>query len=512
MSAALHRFVVAAIPLGHPDVVDFLMPPSPAPRGTLVTLLGQRPSKTAQARWLDSLRHSAEPTVETLLALDNPHTHLTQRHTDRLVPVQFLHDEPDFLTRAIGGWAALFFGVFDLPDRLPDDPLLNQLTVLSEYGPAIRYVGADVRQVAARLSAETGHTSPELATAFLTLAAQRRRRLGTSAKLTARLAYVTDLYAWILTGRTHGATIPRSLLLDELMDQMVWLELRRRRAAANGAHAVADTIAAWQTEQQTRTGLILLLKGEYIVGRHRRSTVLIAPELNVVVKQPGVEPLHEIELNARTARGQSQNWPALTGDGALVTARGRLRLIIEENVLPRLCGACGYDMQFSTLMGLTLEAYITGPTIQQAAFADAERLTLDLYEEIVVYQQVAEALGIENGDWHTANFVIRERDGALVHVDWGAARPLRQEEYTAEGYLARLNQVRNIAFSLFKPPLVARMQALHDALLADPDRLQRIRERAYRLARPYGGRWPDDFGGLDAIAADGNRGADSVSL
>jgi hypothetical protein len=284
-----------------------------------------------------------------------------------------------------------------------------------------------------------------------------------------------------------------------MMAHLVRLEVRRRAAVADGDAADADRIQRWQQAQEAETGLKLLLKGEYIVGRHRRSTILIAPELGYVVKQPGPEPHHEIALGAKRFQGREENWPRLTEDGSVVTARGRLRLIVEENVVPPLSQACGYDMQFCTLLGLTIEPFVDGATVQETVLRDNERLTAGLYEQIVLHQQICEALGVENGDWHAPNFVIRKADQAVVHVDWGAARPLRADEMTAEGYLSRLNQVSNMAFSFRDPGLAQRLKRLHKALISDPERMDRLRKQAHAMTQSAGGVFPNDFGALEQI-------------
>jgi hypothetical protein len=263
---------------------------------------------------------------------------------------------------------------------------------------------------------------------------------------------------------------------------MVMLELLRRTAVANQNLTVHDQISDWQVVHQQASGLQLLLKGEYIVGRHRRSTILIAPKLGLVIKQPAPEPFHEIKLAARVVNGRPENWPVINGDGSLVTARGRLRLILEENLVPRISLAFNYDMQFSTLLGLTLERFVQGPTVLEAVWHDATRLTPQLYEEIVLHQLVCEQLGIENGDWHAANFIFRQPDEAIVHVDWGAARPLHPTEQTPDGAQVRLHQVRNIAFSFKHSPLVAKVEQLHEELTNDEERMAILHARARALS------------------------------
>ena len=230
---------------------------------------------------------------------------------------------------------------------------------------------------------------------------------------------------------------------------------------------------------------MLMLKGEYIVGRHRRSAILIAPELGVVVKQPGPEPFHEIGLGAKFEMGRKENWPYMTNDGSLVTARGRLRLILEEDLVPRISDAFGYGMKFSSLLGLTVEPYVDGPTVQDVVLGDHSRLNAELYEEIVLHQQTCELMGIENGDWHAPNFVVRTGDDEIVHVDWGAARPLRDDEYTPEAIQSRVNQCNNMAFSFKDEGLAARLMQLHHDLTTNETRMANLRQRAQKLANRH---------------------------
>jgi hypothetical protein len=298
-------------------------------------------------------------------------------------------------------------------------------------------------------------------------------------------AFVDRLYDELITGRCFGQQarqpIPALLLHDALLGEMVRVETARRQALFDADLGLAEAIKAWQETKGQETGLRLILKGEYVVGRARRSTVLIAPELGIVIKQPGPEPFHEIELAARTYRGREENWPHLTHDGALVTPRGRMRLIVEEDLLPQLARVFDLQLMVSTLMGLTVEEYIPGQTVQEQVLAEPERMTLALYDKFILHQQVCELLGIENGDWHSANFMNRPRDGRLVHIDWGAARPLRPAELTPEGRLQRLNQMRNIAFSFHDRRLAERVLHLHEAFLVDEDRLARVRQQAQAL-------------------------------
>jgi hypothetical protein len=88
---------------------------------------------------------------------------------------------------------------------------------------------------------------------------------------------------------------------------------------------------------------------------------------------------------------------------------------------------------------------------------------------------------VENGDWHAANFIRRASDDEIVHIDWGAARPLRENELTENGRLARFNQVKNIAFSFHDDGLARRVLALHEALAGDGERLAQLRARAEKM-------------------------------
>ena len=485
MTTNLH-FATVGIPLSRPEIVDFLVPPKPQARGCQIYIIGQRPSAAAEAAWINHLNQTAAPTITDLLKIDDPHGHLVQTITDRLVPAELLA-EPNFLTRALGGWVANYFAVIGYEPPLDSsDPLLKEAEVLQAYGRKIHFFGADPQQVTNLLPEETGLTETAVAQAFCQLHAMRQQALGAHPTLQQKTTYINQLYADIAKERRLALAgkppIPTTILLDELMGQMVEIELMRRTAVANQNPKIADAVSVWQEAHQQSSGLQLMLKGEYIVGRHRRSTILIAPELGVVVKQPAPEPFHEIQLGAKTVQGRPENWPFITEDGALVTARGRLRLILEENLVPRICHAFNYDMKFSTLLGLTLEGFVPGETVQDTVLADHACLTPELYEEIVLHQQVCEQLGIENGDWHAPNFIIRQPDEAIIHIDWGAARPLRDEEYTPEGKLARLNQVSNMAFSFKNEALAARLKKIHHDLIHDKDRMARLQKRARRLA------------------------------
>lgn len=473
-----NHYAVIGIPLNRPEIVSFLKPPLPVPRGEKIQILGQRPTLAAETVWINKLYQ--QPTIENLLAIDHPENHLISTFTDRLVPIEFFKD-PSFLTRNLGGWTPIYFGVAALPEDGFLDPLLQHLEVLADYGRSIHHFGADPALVEKRLADEVGATVAETAVFFQHLHQQRPPEPH-KPRVIAR--HIDKLYAQIAEGETAVFhPISKTVLLDELMGWMVRQEQARRDALANGKTKIANQIIEFQAKMQSATGLMLILKGEYIVGRSRRSTVMIAPDLGVVVKQPGAEPFHEIELSATIYDGQPENWPTLTHDKSLVTARGRVRLTLEEDLIPRLYRAFQHPLELSTLLGLTMEPFVVGKTTQQLAQADHAYLTPEIYETYILHQQVAEAMQIENGDWHSANFVVRDADEVLVHIDWGAARPLRTDELTPESALSRLNQVKNIAYSFHNEALAAKVTTFHEDLLADADRMGRIRERAELLAR-----------------------------
>lgn len=456
------NYVLGAIPLSRPAVVDFLTARSTPPQGPLVATIGQRPSAMARRAWFDRLRaaiNADDVSVDLLLANDDPHAHLIQTPTDRLIPAGFI-DEPEFLTRTLGGWAPVLFDVFG-HDGTADDPLLEQLEVLVEYGPIIAAVTADPVMVSERLDDEVGGGVMGAAR-VLTDVADLVQGAGDA------MSAVTAL-----TRALHDEVHPQAVLFDALLDILVTIETRRRQFVADGDTTGAEVAAELQGLWREDGGFTLILKGEYIAGRHRRSTVLIAPDFGVVVKQPAPEPLHQI--TTRVIYGVSENWPQPVDGGALVTPRGRLRMMLEDGAMPQLTAALTYDITFCSLLGVTVEPHIAGATLQQAALQDPESLTQDVYESIVMHQQVCELFGIDNADWHAANFMVAR---SLVHVDWGAARTLRPEEQTPHDAQRRLDQVRNLAFSFHDEALAQRVHQLHSHVTEDPDVMGRIRARA----------------------------------
>jgi hypothetical protein len=473
--------LAVAIPLNRPEIKRFLLPPGREAQGVVVETIRQQPSLRAQLQWAQGLNVQGQPSLESLLALDKPGYWLHPAPTDRLVPAKFLR-LPGFLSRNLGGWTPIYFGVLSLAER-DADPLLARLEVLTDYGPRIRTFGARLAQVASRLGEELGLDAEALWPALRDLLASRPGP--GSANASSAMTHARQLYEKIRGGRLESASsgreIPLAMWLDELRFWLVEIELLRRAADAEDDAPAVEAIADWQTALQDETGLRLILKGEYIVGRHRRSTVLIAPELGLVLKQPGPEPFHEIVLGAKTYGGLSENWPRLTRDGALVTPRGRVRLVLEEGHLTRLHDVLKHPMTFHSFLGITLEPYVHGPTTQELVLEDPAALTPALYEVYVLHQLVAEAIGVENGDWHSANFV-RRSDGSIVHIDWGAARPLQPGELTTAGRRSRLHQVRNIGFSFHDEALATKTAALHEALVADADRLRALRRRAEAMA------------------------------
>lgn len=467
-------FAVIAIPLRRDSVIDFLNARGPMPRGASLRILAQRPSLAAQSAWADHLRSLPAPTLDDLLAIADPHAYLTATHTDRLVPEQFLQ-APDFLTRNLGGWSPVYFGVAELPKPLPDDPVFAHLEVLATYGETIRSFGADLDQVSARLRSEMNGSTPHVAAA-----------VGSIDDLRAAHANDPSTYLHVLhdalTGteplRTAaGRPVPDLLLFDALMDHLVAVETERRQAKARHDDETAARLGERLDQWKRELGLTLILKGEYIAGRHRRSTIVIAEALNRVIKQPAPEPFHDIEMGARTFEGEPENWPHLTHDGAVVMPQGRIRMILEEDVVPRLHAAFDHGARFSSLLGLIVEEYVEGPTLQSWVQEDPDRMTLEVYERVAATQQVCERLDVDNPDWHSANFIVQD-DGSLVHIDWGAARPLEPDEHAEGQQQARLDKVNNLAFSFHDDSIADRVEALHDTLMTDPDVQARVRRRA----------------------------------
>lgn len=275
------QYAVVAIPLNRPDVTPFVMQYARPPRGARIHIIGQRPTEHAEHTWLTHLTTTTTPDIDDLLAMDDPQHHLVEPHTDRLVPVQFLSD-PEYLTRNLGGWGPIYFGVVGLSSDATDDPLLQNLEVLTAYGPTIHWFGADPIMVSARLEHELGCDVASAVVALSRLFAIRQQHQNS------RFAYITHLYVAIADG--HGfvtqadRAMPRVLLLDELLGQLLYVEQARRHALTEDRPSDIEAIEMQQQQWRDEHGLTLILKGEYIAGRHRRSTVMIARDLGVVVK------------------------------------------------------------------------------------------------------------------------------------------------------------------------------------------------------------------------------------
>lgn len=500
--SALAPFRVVCIPLNREAVVTFLMPPESTRKGASVQVLATRATVRAERKWVDQMRRA--PGLDSLLGRDNPRGHLHETTTDRLVPTEFLRNDPAYLTRNMGGWSPVWFGVMRAAwNASEDDPLLEEADVLAEYGDELHYFGAHPDQVRARLATELGTELASEAAAGIVRLHDWRTEYDFNGAAAGMTAYADALYEEITAqGRlTHpdetAAAVPQAVLIDELLGQMVRIEMRRRTAVADGTPGEADMLADWQQRVESDTGLMLILKGEYIMGRHRCSTVLIAPELNLVAKQPGPEPFHEIELGADTYNGRAENRPVLTRDGALVTAAGRLRLILEEGLVEPLNQLFGHDVVLVSSLGYINEPYVDGPTLREYVLEDPNRLTPHVYELVLFHQLVCERVGVENGDWHADNFMVDpershplEHDHGnsapgLIHIDWGAARPLQDDEYGSAQAEARTNQVRNIAYSYQEASVADRSRRLHDALVSDTTRMERLRNAAERFAEGF---------------------------
>jgi hypothetical protein len=494
-------YSVVAIPLNRPDVHRFLLPHSQdgangsrAARDdesvpATVEIIDQRPTTGALRTWARKLdatpRADQAALLDHFLAIDAPHSHLTTVPTTHLVPTQFLR-EPGFLSRNLGGWVPVYFAVLgtdaDPKDAFANDaadPMLRQAQVLTTYGDTIRHFGADREMVRRRFAEEMDADPAVVAEGVVRLEALDQEEGGDPMPQVPRLVAAIDGSEPLRTAA--GALVPEPLLCDALMDRMVRAEQTRRAADMRGDADALKAIAVRQREWAEDLNVQLILKGEYIAGRHRRSTICIAPSLGVVVKQPGPEPFHDIKLGATTHNGEPENWPFLTKDGAVVTSRGRVRIVLEEDVVPPLHAAFDHGVDFSSALGLIIEDHVPGTTLQAFISEDPRRLTADIYREILVTQQVCEALDVNNPDWHSANFIVEAGTRDLVHIDWGAARPLEEHEHTPEVRKQRVEQVRNFAYSFQNDALAERTDALHEEITGDPEQMMSIRRTAQAL-------------------------------
>jgi len=76
-------------------------------------------------------------------------------------------------------------------------------------------------------------------------------------------------------------------------------------------------------------------------------------------------------------------------------------------------------------------------------------------------------------------------DGAphMVHIDWGAARPLKEDEMTASQSKKRLNQVRNIAFSFHDEYVASAIKQVHTDITGDKKRISDLRKLSAKIVK-----------------------------
>lgn len=490
----MKEYKIVATPLNRDKVISFLKPPSDKPKGKLVRVLGQRPSVASEMEWCERL--NSDPSIENLMWRDHPDQFITETTTDRLIPVEYIQADEGYMTRSLGGWSPVYFGLLEADDDAwKSDPLLSESIVLSNYGSEIKFFGSDAQLVESRLMKEFGTDDIKvLSKSILRLHNWRKtHHFARSAK--DMMTFADLLYPELVDDGVFSSpdgsapAVPQAVLIDELMGQLVRIELARRTLVATGDTEAADEIANWQSTYEKEHQLHLILKGEYVMGRQRRSTVLIAAELGIVAKQPGAEPFHEAKLGAQTHSGSAENWPVLTGSGAVVTSAGRMRLTIEQGLVLRLNHIFGHNIKCMSSLGFIIEPYVSGPTLQEYLLDDPSRLTPDLYKYILLHQLICEELGVENGDWHSANFIVIDSESSpfikgvpkMIHIDWGAARPLKETERTEEKQLGRLNQVLNIGFSFQDEHLASEIEKLHMQLVEDSECLVQLRDLATKI-------------------------------
>lgn len=466
------RFGLVAIPLSRPDVSNFLRDWRVPARGASVWAIEQRPPAAVRDAWLKGLAtvgDDPDDAVACVLATDDAMAHVGGTRTDRLVPRHLLDDDERYLERNLGGWAPVWFDALAVDPDAAGDPLLRACETLVDYGARIASARVDAAFVARRFDRElTGGP------AVLRRSARALARLRSGGTAAAVEALVTVLRA---DGPLAGVIDPM-LAHDELIEQLYRLELARRSGAAEDDVGGEGAARDLQRRLDSELGVELMLKGEYIMGRHRRSTILLAEGLGEVVKQPGPEPEHAIDLAARSHDGADENWPRATGGGRMVTARADIAQVVGSAAVERLNAAFGREVRFSTAFGLSVEPFEQGPTLAALAVQRHDALTAERYDQILVHQLACEALGIDNPDWHAANFMVT--GDRLVHVDWGAARPIDQDDRPAAAR-ARLDQVRELAWSFQDADLAERTVALHDRATGDADHLAWLRARAHDL-------------------------------
>lgn len=459
-------------------------------------MLGQRPTIASETEWTERLER--DPSVDNLIWRDHPNTHIIETTTDRLIPVEYLKEDESYLSRNLGGWSPVYFALIEAADdEWNEDPLLSEAEVLTSYGKEIEYFGADSQLVQSRLQKEfETENIKEIAQAILRLHAWRQSHHFARSYID-MMNFADLLYAELKEGGEISAgnrktpAVPHALLVDELLAQFARTELARRSSVAGGHCQAAKQIQNWQRSHQKNNGLQLILKGEYVMGRQRRSTILIAGELGIVAKQPAAEPFHEAQIGAKTYNGSPENWPVLTGSGAIVTPAGRMRLTIEQGLIIRLNHIFGHNIRCMSSIGFIIEPFISGPTLQEYLLEDPSRLSQELYEYVLLHQLICEELGVENGDWHSANFIVYESEKnpfaegvpKMIHIDWGAARPLEETELTEFLKRERLNQVRNIGFSFHDEKLASDIEMLHSDIAEDSRRLNKLREMAEKIVK-----------------------------
>lgn len=467
------HYALVAIPLSRPPVRRFIRDWHVPARGAEIRVIEQRPPAPVRAQWLRDLTtidDDPDKAGTVVLSTDPAMAHVGITRTDRLVPRHLLDDD-GYLERNMGGWAPLWFDALGVAARVDRDPLLDAAATLVDYGARIASTTVSPELVARRLPVEFADVATLRRSASALLRA-RSRREGSP---------VADLVAAARGDGPLGGDIDRLLVYDALIEELYRIEIARRDAVAEDRANLQRRLRDRQRAYAEELGVELMLKGEYIMGRHRRSTILLAEGIGMVVKQPAPEPEHEIDLAVRTYGGLGENWPRPDGEGRMVTARADIAQVVESTAVERLNEAFGRDVRFSVVLGLSVEQFEQGPTLAALARERHQELTPRRYDEILVHHLACEELGINNPDWHAANFMVTGE--GLVHVDWGAARPIEPFEATPEGARSRLDQVRELAWSFHDVDLAERTSALHARAVGDPDHLARLRARARELVR-----------------------------
>jgi hypothetical protein len=360
------------------------------------------------------------------------------------------------------GWLAQMLDVVSLDNKQAQSLLEHKGTQLIPYGAYIPSKPLDPELLNKRLKLEGFADLQQVKTEWQKLFQAKASYLKKEAsELKGREHYIQALHDALqhnkpleFDGNKHS--INRNLLSRELLKQMVYLHTQQtlNDSLKNPYTGVLDNL-------HKKHGLELHIKEPTIIGRQMKGIVLTAPQLNLVIKQPGDVISHSI---IHTPSNKLQNidpiglkeavihGPAIQDQAHINTSRGQIEDRIKQN-MEALSRDFGVPTHYSLIAGIETQKMIHGKSVKTVLSEKPELLTKSWVQKLVAMHEKMEKAGLELTDWSFNKFMIPNEELKTINpkillADFGGFKPIpvsmQTEKHTAE----RRRSIENIGNSV----------------------------------------------------------------